>query len=115
MMQCNRWKVQLTLAAHQRGVLGVGEAEVQGQLALGGVDQLGVGKADLQAEAVLGLVVQSIVRVEAPGPGGRVLDRVGRQLALQRHLDWGREAQLDAAEDKEDNLLNARQCNKRGT
>ena len=104
MMQCNRWKVLLTLAAHQRGVLRVGEAQVQGQLALGGVDQLGVGEADLQAEAVLGLVVQPIVRVEAPGPGGRVLDRVGRQLALQRHLDWGREAQLDAAKDKEDNL-----------
>ena len=107
--------MQLTLAAHQRGVLRVGEAEVQGQLALGGDDQLGVGEADLQAEAVLGLVVQPIVWVEAPGPAGRVLDRVGRQLALQRHLDWGREAQLDAAEDKEDNLLNARQCNKRGT
>ena len=108
MMQCNRWKVLLTLAAHQRGVLRVGEAQIQGQLALGSVDQLGVGEADLQAEAVLGLVVQPVVRVEAPGPGGRVLDRVGRQLALQRHLDWGREAQLDAAKDKEDNLLNAR-------
>ena len=41
-MQQVDWIVQLTLAAHQRGVLRVGEAEVQGQLALGGVDQLGV-------------------------------------------------------------------------
>ena len=80
MMQCNRWKVLLTLAAHQRGVLRVGEAQVQGQLALGGVDQLGVGEADLQAEAVLGLVVQPVVGVEAPGPAGRVLDGLKGQL-----------------------------------
>ena len=73
MMQCNRWKVQLTLAAHQRGVLRVGEAQVQGQLALGGVDQLGVVQTHLQTETILCFIVKSPVRVETPGPVSRVL------------------------------------------
>ena len=85
MMQCNRWKVQLTLAAHQRGVLRVGEAEVQGQLALGGVDVVRVGKADLHLQVVLCFVAETVLRVLPPGPGGRVLYRVGGVLGLELH------------------------------
>ena len=59
------------------------QADLQGQAALGSVDHLRVGEADADLQVIPGLVVQAIVRVEAPGPGSRVLYRVIRQPGLE--------------------------------
>ena len=90
----------VTKAARQRDVLRVGETRLQGQLALGRGDQVGVGEAELHREPVLviiqvirllvptlaarvaphlGGVVEAVVRVSAPGPGGGVLDRASNE------------------------------------
>ena len=94
----------VTKAARQRDVLRVGETRLQGQLALGRGDQVGVGEAELHREPVLcsyhpsykivswlvptlaarvaphlGGVVEAVVRVPAPGPGGGVLDRASNE------------------------------------
>ena len=66
-------------------VLGVVQADLQGQAALGGVDHLGVGETDADLEVVPGLVVQAIVRVAAPGPVSGVLYGVVRQPGLEGH------------------------------
>ena len=66
----------MTWAANQSSELRPGETQVQGQLALGGVDEAGVVKTHLHTQTVPGLVVQTIVRVETPGPGVRRLDRI---------------------------------------
>ena len=64
----------ITRAAQAGEVLRVGQADVQGQLALGSVDHGGVGETHLHLQIISGFVVETIVRVSAPGPGPRIKD-----------------------------------------
>ena len=75
----------ITRASQAGEVLGVVQADLQGQAALGGVDHLRVGEADADLQVIPGLVVQTVVRVAAPGPGGGVLYRIVRQPGLEGH------------------------------
>ena len=75
----------ITRTSQAGEVLGVVQADLQRQTALGGVDHLGVGETDADLEVVPGLVVQTVVRVEAPGPVSGVLYWVVRQPGLERH------------------------------
>ena len=72
-------------AAETAQILGVVQADLEGQRALGGVDHLGVGETHGHLQVVPGLVVQAVVWVEAPGPVSRVLYGGGGVLGLQRH------------------------------
>ena len=78
-------RVALTRAADEGKPLGVLEAEVEGQLALGRRDHVGVGQAHLHLQVVLCFVAETVLRVLPPGPGGRVLYRVGGVLGLELH------------------------------
>ena len=75
----------ITRAAEAGEVLGVVQADLEGQRALGGVDHLGVGETHGHLQVVPGLVVQAVVWVEAPGPVSRVLYGGGGVLGLQWH------------------------------
>ena len=75
----------ITRTSQAGEVLGVVQADLQRQTALGGVDHLGVGETDADLEVVPGLVVQAVVWVEAPGPVSRVLYGGGGVLGLQGH------------------------------
>ena len=74
------------ISAAQAGeVLRVVQAHLQGQLTLGGVDVVRVGQTHLHLQVVLCFVAETVLRVLPPGPGGRVLYRVGGVLGLELH------------------------------
>ena len=74
---------QVFPAAQTGEILRVVQADLQRELALGGVDIGGVGETDLHLQVILGFITQTIVRVETPGPALWVLYRVGGILGLQ--------------------------------
>ena len=89
-------------AAETGEVLGVVQADLQGEVTLGGVDVARVGQTNLHLQIILGFVPQPVVRVLAPGPALRVLYGVGRVLGLQVYEH--RAAQHSAHQNKQRRL-----------